>query len=62
MEWGDSFLVIFNATKKKLLSFNRQRDPLLVPVEMNGIVLPEETSFCLLGLTYELEAIYTVHY
>ena len=28
------------------------RDPLLVSVEMNDIVLPEETSFRLLGLTF----------
>ena len=41
----------FNATKTKLLSFNRHRDPLLVRVEMNGIELPEETSSRLLGLT-----------
>ena len=34
------------------LSFNHHRDPLLVPVEMNGIELPEETSFRLLGLTF----------
>ena len=27
-------------------------DPLLMPVEMYGIELPEETSFCLLGLTF----------
>jgi hypothetical protein len=44
--------VTFNATKTKLLSFNRHRDPRLVPVEMNGVDLPEETSFCLLGLTF----------
>ena len=50
-EWGDRWLVIFNATKRKLLSFKRHRIPLLVPVEMNGIIeLPEETSFRLLGL------------
>ena len=36
----------------KLLSFNHRRNPLLVPVEMNGIELPEETSFHLLGLTF----------
>ena len=28
------------------------RDPLLVPVEMNGIELPEETNFRLFGLTF----------
>ena len=51
-EWGDRWLITFNATKTKLLSFNRYIDPLLVPVEMNGIKLPEETSFRLLGLTF----------
>ena len=45
MEWGDRWLVTFNSTEMKLLSFNRHRDPFLVPVEMNGIKLPEETSF-----------------
>ena len=52
VEWGDRWLVTFNATKKKLLSFNHHRDPLLMPAEMNGIELPEETSFRLLGLTF----------
>ena len=42
----------FNATKTKQLSFNHYRDPPFVPVEMNGIELPEETSFCLFGLTF----------
>ena len=46
--------------KRKCLS-----DPLLVPVEMNGIELPEETSFQVFWLDlysiYGLEAIYTVH-
>ena len=52
VEWDERRLVIFNATKMKLLSFNRHRDPLLVPVMTNGIELPEETSFHLLGLTF----------
>ena len=52
VEWDDGWLVTFNATKTKLLSFNRHKDPLLVPVEMNGIKLPEETSFRLFGLTF----------
>mgnify|MGYP003323128865 FL=1 len=52
VEWGNRWLVTFNATKTKLLSFNRHRDPLLVPVKMSGIELPEETSFRLLGLTF----------
>ena len=52
LEWGDRWLVTSNTTKTKLLFFNPHRDPLLVPVEMNGIELPEVTSFRLLGLTF----------
>ena len=52
VEWSDRWLVTFNVNKTKLRSFNRHRDPPLVPVEMNGIGLPEETSFRLLGLTF----------
>ena len=53
VEWGDRWLVTFNATKTKLLSFSRHRDPLLlVPVEMNGIKWPEETIFRFIGLTF----------
>ena len=52
VEWGNRWLVTFNATKTKLLSFNRHRDPLLVPVKMSSTELHEETSFRLLGLTF----------
>ena len=65
VELGNKWLVSFNATKTKLLSFNRHRDPLLVPVKMSGTELPEETSFRLLAWTfksvYGLEALYIVH-
>ena len=50
--WEGGWLVTFSTTKTKLLSFNRHRYPRLVPVEMNGIELPEETSFRLLGLVF----------
>ena len=52
VECGDRWLVTFNATKTKLLSFNRHRDPFLVPVYMNGIELPELTTFRLLSMTF----------
>ena len=52
VEWDDRWLVTFNATKTKLLSFNRHRVPRLVLVEMNDIELSEETSFRLIGLTF----------
>ena len=52
--WDDRWLVTFNATKTKLLSFNCHRRPLLVPMKMNGIELPEESSFRLLGLIFTI--------
>ena len=52
VEWDGRWLVTFNATKTKLLFFNHHIDPLLVPVEMNGIELPEDNSFRLLDLTF----------
>ena len=60
VECGDRWLVTSNATKTKLLSFNRHIDPHMLSVEMNGIELPEETSFHLLGLTFT-QSIYKVH-
>ena len=45
VEWGDRWLVAFNATKRKLLSFNRHREPLLVDVEMNDIELTKKDYF-----------------
>ena len=52
VEWGNRWLVTFNATKTKLLSFNHHRYPSLIPVKMNGVELPENTSFRLLGLIF----------
>ena len=51
VELGDRWIMTYTVTKTQLLSFNRHGNPLLVPVEMNGVELPEETSFRLLGLT-----------
>ena len=42
VDWGD----------RCFLSIAIDRDPLLVPVEMNGTELPEESSCRLLGLTF----------
>ena len=52
VEWGEKWLVPFNASKTKLLSFNRHRDYSTIPVNMNGIELAESASFRLLGLTF----------
>ena len=39
-EWGEQWQVSFNATKTKLLSFNRHRESSLIPLNMNDIELP----------------------
>ena len=52
VEWGEKWLVSFNATKTKLLSFNRHRESGLIPLKMNDIELPESSSFRLLGLVF----------
>ena len=51
VEWGDKWLVTFNASKTKLLSMNRFKDPFLPSIVMNGAQLPENMHFRLLGLT-----------
>ena len=51
VEWGNRWLVSFNAAKTKLLSINCFRDPFLPSVMMNGKELPENDQFRLLGLT-----------
>ena len=52
VEWGDKWLVTFNASKTKLLSMNRFKDPFLPSIVMNGAELPENKHFRLLGLTF----------
>ena len=44
VEWGDKWLVTFNASKTKLLSINRFRAPFLPFVKMNGSELTESTQ------------------
>ena len=52
VEWGDKWLVTFNASKTKLLSMNRFKNPFLPSIVMNGAELPENKHFRLLGLTF----------
>ena len=52
VEWGKEWLVTFNASKTKLLSINRFKNPYLPSVMMNDAELPENSNFRLLGLTF----------
>ena len=51
VEWGNDWLMTFNADKTKLLSINRYRQPFLPSIAMGGVDLPESDSIRLLGLT-----------
>ena len=52
VEWGEKWLVTFNAAKTKLLSVSRCHKAPLTPISMNDRDLPENDSFRLLGLTF----------
>ena len=51
-EWGDSWLVSFNATKTKLLSINKFRQPYLPSIAMNRLDIPESPMFRMLGMSF----------
>ena len=51
-QWGRDWLVTFNASKTKLLSVNRHREPTLPSILMDKKELSECESFRLLGLTF----------
>ena len=54
VQWGNNWLVTFNASKTKLVSFHHHRsDPSLSPIHMNGTPLTEAPCFDkLLGLKF----------
>ena len=45
VEWGDKWLVTFNASKTKILPMNRFKDPFLPSIVMNGAEIPENKHF-----------------
>lgn len=55
VEWGQKWLVSFNAKKTQLVSFHRHRECSLLPVSMNGAELPENSDLKLLGLSFNSE-------
>ena len=64
VDCGERWLVTFNATNTKLLSFIHHQESRLVPMKINEKELPESINFLLtfLVLYYDgLETIYSVH-
>lgn len=51
VDWGRKWLVNFNASKMKLLSFTHHREPSLPPIPMADAQLHESAPLYLLGLT-----------
>ena len=52
VEWGNKWLVDFNAGKTQLVSFDRSNNNGSIDVKMDGSVLEEKSSFEMLGLTF----------
>ena len=51
VDWGQKWLVDFNAGKTQLVSFYRSNNNGSIDVKMDGSVLEEKSSFKMLGLT-----------
>ena len=52
MDWGEKWLVDFNAGKTQLVSFDRSNSTRSIDVKIDGFVLEEKLSFKILGLTF----------
>ena len=52
MDWGNNWLVYFNAGKTQLVSFDRSSNIGSIDVKMDASVLEEKLFFKMLGLTF----------
>ena len=52
VDWGQKWLVNFNAGKTQLVLFDRFQNSGAIHVKMNGSVFEEQSSFKMLGLTF----------
>ena len=52
LDWVRKWIVEFNATKTKLVSFGQSDNIGAIDVKMDGSVLQENSSFKMLGLTF----------
>ena len=52
MNWGEKWLVDFNAGKTQLVSFDHSNNNGSIDVKMDGSVLEEKSSFKVLVLTF----------
>ena len=52
MDWGEKWLVAFNAGKTQLLSSDQSNNNGSIDVKIDGSVLEEKSYFKMLGLTF----------
>ena len=52
VDWGEKWLVDFNAGKTQLVSFERSNNKGSIDVEMHGSVHEEKSAFKMLGVTF----------
>ena len=52
VDWGKKWLVVFNAGKTQLVSFDWLNNTGSIDLKMDGSVLEEKSSFKMLGLTF----------
>ena len=52
MDWGEKWLVDFNAGKTQLVSFDHSNNNATIDVKIDGSVLEEKSSFKMLGLSF----------
>ena len=52
VDWGQMWLVDFNAAKTQLVSFDRSNNNGSIDVKIGGSILEEKSSFKMLGLTF----------
>ena len=52
VEWGNRWLVSFNARKTQLVSFDWLSNSGVIDIKLEKAVLEEKSSFCLLGLSF----------
>ena len=52
MDWDRNWLVVFNAGKTQLVSFDQSNSTVAIDMKMNGSVLEEKSSFKMLGLSF----------
>ena len=58
MDWGEKWLVDFNAGNAQLVWFDQSNNSGSIDEKMDGSVLEEKSSFKMLGLTFSSKLVW----